>query len=143
MTLSALLLSVLSLLLGLLPLWPGGSAVVVPIAALGVLPAISGLLLALANRSQALRSGQQVGVATVTLSLSVVATLLCTVWLCALVVVFRVPRGRAPAAPIPTPQTVQRGPTSAVYASQMAGPSAWAARVDPDFEYTGATSAPR
>lgn len=109
MALSAFLLSLIGLLLGLLPLWPSGSVIGVIVAALGVLPAISGFLLALANRSEALRQDRKLGAATATLALSVVATLLCAVWLLALVVVFRSPRGRGgPTAPLPSPQTAAR-----------------------------------
>lgn len=113
MTVSALLLSSISLVLGLLPLWPSGSVMTVLLAGLGMLPALSGLLLALANRSQALRSGLRLGLATATLIVSVAATLLCTVWLLALVVVWRAPRGPSPQAPLPSPRTVQHSASSA------------------------------
>ena len=113
MALSAFLLSLIGLLLGLLPLWPSGSVIGVIVAALGVLPAVSGLLLALANRSEALRQGRALRSATATLALSVAATLLCGVWLLALVVVFRSPRGRGPGGPMPSPQTAALVPARA------------------------------
>lgn len=110
MALSAFLLSLIGLFLGLLPLWPSGSVVGVVVAALGILPAVSGFLLALANRSEALRHGRKLRSATATLAISVVATLLCAAWLLALVVVFRSPRGRGPQAPLPSPQTASLAP---------------------------------
>lgn len=108
MIVSALLLSCLGLVLGLLPLVPSGSAAVVVLAAVGVLPAASGLLLALTHRSHALRRGLRVGWATGTLVLSVAATLLCSVWLATLVVLWCTPRGSLPGKVKPAPQTVQR-----------------------------------
>lgn len=113
MVLSAFLLSLIGLVLELLPLLPSVSVIGVIAAALGVLPAVSGLLLALANRSEALRKGQRLGSATATLVLSVAATLLCGMWLLALVVVFRSPRGRGPQAPLPSPQTARLAPAAA------------------------------
>lgn len=140
MTGSALLLSVIGLLLGLLPLWPSGSAVAVLLAALGFLPALSGLFLALANRSQALRLGLRLGWATGTLVLSVAATLLCTVWLLALVVVWRTPQGRTPRGPLPSPQTVERLPSTRTPVPQRACATMPVLPRFADFEYTGPTS---
>ena len=140
MIVSALLLSCLGLVLGLLPLVPSGSAAVVVLAAVGVLPAASGLLLALTHRSHALRHGLRLGWATGTLALSVAATLLCLVWLATLVVLWCAPRGSLPGKAKPSPQTVQR-PT---WANDRIAQSACALvphlLVRAEFEYTGPTS---
>ena len=133
---SALLLTLLGLLLGLLPLWPQGSAVGVIGAALGVLPALSGLLLALASRNEALRSGLRLRRTTMTLGLSVAATLLCSVWMFALVVIWRTPRPPSPQRPGPAPQaaTLPR-------LAQAPAPPTRTSDVSParPFEYTDPT----
>jgi hypothetical protein len=139
MTLSALLLSSISFVLGLLPLLPSGSVVAVIVAALAVLPALSGLLLALASRSQALRSGLRLGLATGVLTLSVAATLLCTVWLFALVVAWRAPRGQSPRTPLPSPQTAQLDSSAMQPIRRSAHQHVVSLRGRDDFEYTGAT----
>jgi hypothetical protein len=80
----ALLLAVLGLLLGLWPLWPNGHALGIVAAALGLLPALVALFLALNGRSRALREERPLRLPTAALGLSVAAMMSCGFWLLAL-----------------------------------------------------------
>ncbi len=83
---AALLLSVAALLLGLWPLWPQSQALGVVVSALGVLPGLGAMMLGLSSRSRALRENRPLGIYTAALGLSVTATLLCGVWLLAILI---------------------------------------------------------
>jgi hypothetical protein len=81
---TALILALLGLLLGLWPLWPHSSALSVVAAAMAVLPMLAALLLGLGARSRALRDQQPLRIATAAVGLAVAATMLCSLWLVAL-----------------------------------------------------------
>jgi hypothetical protein len=83
MSQAALLLAVLGLSLGLWPLHPHGSAMGLFAAALGIVPALCALAMALSERSRALREQRPLGLPTAALGLSVAATLYCGFWLLA------------------------------------------------------------
>ncbi len=85
---AALFLAVLGLLLGLWPLHPRSHALGLLAAVAGILPAVSALLLALKNRSRALREQRRLELPTATLGLAVAATLTCSAWLLAVLLIF-------------------------------------------------------
>lgn len=80
MSQAALLLAGAALLVGLSPLLPRGGTLGLFAAALGFLPALLALGLALFRRGRALRDKQPLLLHTVALSTSVLACFLCGFW---------------------------------------------------------------
>jgi hypothetical protein len=106
MSKGSLVLGALALGLGLLPLWPSTSPLVLALIVPALPLALVAVGLGLSGRSAALRARAPLGLPTAALVLAVAASVVCLAWLLGLCGALR--RPRPPTAPPPARPPVER-----------------------------------